>query len=107
MQIGTVSVSSRQSTPVWAVVVMVLVAAARESTFFFCSLALCLSQSQSLSDQSDSWGEECRADFVWNGHGSPHLLHVLQVDVIVGLGVVFILVVVATVALAEGKEAYG
>ena len=60
----------------------------------------------------DSWGEGCRVDFAQNGHGHPHLLHVLQVDVIVGLVVVFImglavvgvaLVVVSTVALAEGN----
>ena len=51
-------------------------------------------------------------DFTQNGHGSPHLLHVLQVDVIVWLVVMFILglavvgmvlVVVVTVALAKGN----
>ena len=96
--------------------VTVLVAvASSESTFFFCSLFLCLSLSQSWSDQSDSWGEECGADFSQNGHGSPHLLHFQQVDVIVELVVVFILglavvgmvlVAVVTVALAKGNRAH-
>ena len=63
LQIGAVSVSNRQSTSVQAAVVMVLVVAARKSTFSFFSLALCLLPSQSLSDQSDSWVEGCRADF--------------------------------------------
>ena len=114
-QIGAVSVSSRQVTSVWAAMMTVLVVVARESTFFFCSPTLCLALSQSSSDQPDSWGEGSGVDFAQNGHGSPRLLHVLHVDVIVGLVVVFILglavvgvalVVVATVALAEGNRAH-
>ena len=51
-------------------------------------------------------------DFTQNGHGGPHLLHVLQVDGIRGLVVVFILVmavtgvalvVVVIVVLTEGN----
>ena len=95
--------------------VVVVVAAVRlESAFFFCSLTICLSPTQS-SDQSDSWGEGCRAHFAQNGYGGPHLLHVLQVNGIVGLVVVFtlglavigiVLVVVVTVALAEDNGAH-
>ena len=115
LQIGAVFMSIRQSTSVQAVVRMVLVVVTRESTFFFCSLTLCLSLFQSLSGQSDSWDKGCRADFAQKGHGTPLLLHVLQVDIIVVLVVVFILglavvgvalVVVATVALAEGNGAH-
>ena len=83
-----------------------------ESAFFFCTLTLCLSPSQS---SLDSWGEGCRVDFTQNGHGSPHLLLVLQVDVIAELVVMYILglavvgmvlVVVVTVTLAEGNRAH-
>ena len=120
LKIGVISVSNRLSMPVWAVVVVVLVVAVRlEPAFFFCSLALCLLPCQSLSDQSDFRGEGCRADCTQNGHGGFLLLHVLQVNVIMGLVVPFILglavigmvlVVVVTVDLVHkfsGLFAFG
>ena len=81
-------------------------------SFFFSSFALCLSLFQSSSDQSDSMGEGCWANWAQKGQGGPHCLHILQEDVIGGLVVAIlwlvamVVVVVMAVNLAVGNGAH-
>ena len=49
-------------------------------SFLCLSLFFCILPSKSSSDQSDSFGEGCRADWTQNGHGGLHLLHLFARD---------------------------